>query len=315
MTLEITGLTKAYKDLVALDDFGFSLEAGQCLALLGPNGAGKTTAIKSLVTLLQPDSGNFLWEGTDLFPQPHKIRELIGYISQEIAMDKVLTGLEFLQFCAGILHLPWKQYKQQAITLLEQLDLKEAMNRPVRQYSGGMKRRLDLASAMLNDPKILILDEPTTGLDIEARELIWNLLADYRREGGRMILVSHDFREIDTLADQIAILSKGKTAAQGTPEVLRHALGDFMVRIQTAEFMGKGAVDRLKTLVNSWQQGLQWLDQEDAAVFAYKGSLSLAEIQRDISSLIEKADLPLHTLNIRQPSLEDVYRFAVGEAL
>lgn len=313
MTLEIRNLSKAYKDLEALKDLNFKLESSECLALLGPNGAGKTTAIKALVTLLQPDSGEFLWQGKNLFREPQVIRDLVGYISQEIAMDKVLTGLEFMKLSAGLLHMPWKQAKDRALELLEKLDLSEASNRRVGEYSGGMKRRLDLAAALLHDPKVLILDEPTTGLDIEARELIWKLLADYGKQGGRMILVSHDFREIDALAQQILILKKGQTAVQGTPSELRATLGQFIVRIQTKEFMDQASIDQVKKLFASERSTLRWLEHEEAAIFAYQGETALVELQQQLHQKIQAAGLGVHLLNVQHPSLEDVYRFAVGE--
>lgn len=312
MSLEVRDLSKSYKDFTALQNFGFSLESGQCLALLGPNGAGKTTAIKAMVTLLKPDRGQFLWHGEDLFPKPKAIRGLIGYISQELAMDKVLTGLEFMRFCAGLLHLPWKKHRDHALGLLDRLGLGEAKDKPVGQYSGGMKRRLDLASAMLHNPQVLILDEPTTGLDIEAREQIWHLLSEYRKEGGRILLVSHDFREIDSLADQILILQKGQTVAKGEPETLRKGLGQFIVRLQTHEFMTAKHLESLQTLLNQWQRDLRWLEDSEAAIFAYRGESGPAEIQQALYRQLEEAQQPIQSLNIQQPSLEDVYRFAIG---
>lgn len=313
MSLEIRNISKAYKDLEALKDFHFKLDSGECLALLGPNGAGKTTAIKALVTLLIPDSGEFLWNGEDLFPKPEKIRDLVGYISQEIAMDKVLTGMEFMKLSAGLLHLPWHKTQPKAEKLIEKLDLTQAANRPVGQYSGGMKRRLDLASALLHDPKILILDEPTTGLDIEARELIWKLLNDYRQEGGRILLVSHDFREIDALADQILILRKGLTAAKGTPTELRKGLGSYIVRLQTKEFMDGDQIQKVQASFNSWTEPLRWLQNEDAVIFTYPTPIELSDLQTKIHQHCKAHEFPVHLLNVQSPSLEDVYRFAVGD--
>jgi len=312
MSFEVRDLSKSYKDLHALKDFGFSLEEGECLALLGPNGAGKTTAVKAMVTLLKPDTGQFLWQGKDLFPNPKAIRDLMGYISQELAMDKVLTGVEFMRFCAGLLHLPWRTHRAHALELLDRLGLSEAKDRPVGQYSGGMKRRLDLASAMLHNPKVLILDEPTTGLDIEAREQIWGLLSDYRKEGGRIVLVSHDFREVDALANQILILQNGETVVQGEPEPLRKALGRFIVRLQTHEFMSADHLASLRELLDRWHSDLRWLDDPEAAIFAYRGEAGLSELQQDIYRRLEQEAQPIQRLNVQQPTLEDVYRFAIG---
>ncbi|CAM2066489.1 ABC transporter ATP-binding protein [Sulfidibacter corallicola] len=311
MTLEIKDLKKSYKDVAALRSLSFSLSPGRILALLGPNGAGKSTAIKIMTTLVPPDGGQILWEGRDILREPRKIRDLVGYVSQELAMDKVLTAVEFMQFTAGILHLKWRDHRDRALQLLDRLGLKEAQDRQIGKYSGGMKRRLDLATALLHNPRILILDEPTTGLDIEARELIWSLIRDFTKEGGSVILASHDFQEVQQLADEVLILDRGVVSQSGTPQALKEQLGQFVVRLQTREYMTARDQEQAAA-VFAGQTGLRVLNHDDTWVaLAVQGESAMSEVQGTILSHLEGADLPVFSLNVQHPNMEDVYRFSL----
>jgi ABC-2 type transport system ATP-binding protein len=313
MTLEIRGLSKSYGDLRALAGLDFTLEAGSSIALLGPNGAGKTTAIRSMVTLLSPDEGAFLWQGRNLFESPHKIRDLIGYVSQEMAMDKNLTGREFMRFCAAIQHLDWRTFRARAEEMLEHMGLADAADRLVGEYSGGMKRRLDLAVALLNHPRILILDEPTTGLDIEAREQIWDLIGEFMAEGGALILASHDFREVQQLAHQVLILKGGEVVERGEPQTLKDKLGRFVIRIKSQPFMDGDAMAAVRDALSSWSADTRWFDNEEFATVAYRGSLDLSELHQGLDQLMAQAGLTVHSINVQRPDLEDVYRLATGD--
>ena len=312
MTLTIKDLRKSFKDVDALKSLTFTLEPGAGVALLGPNGAGKSTAVKILVTLLKPDNGAFLWQGEDLLRKPEKIRRLVSYVSQEMAMDKMLTGLEFMRFCAGLLHLNWKQHRAKAEDILDRMGLTEAKHRLVGTYSGGMKRRLDLAAALLKEPKILILDEPTTGLDVEARETIWELIANFKTSGGYLILASHDFREVGVLADTVLIMDHGQMAAAGTPAQLKIDLGRLIIRLKTRELMTPSDFDRIRQLFSSRQNQLQWRDDERFATLIYRGSEDMPTVQQEVYTTLGGAGLDVHSLNISMPDLEDVYRFNVG---
>lgn len=308
--LEIRNLGKKYDDVHALKSLSFKLEPGHCTVLMGPNGAGKSTAIKILTGLIRADHGEFLWNGSDLFPRPEKIRELLAYVSQESALDKVLTGREFMKFHAGLVHLPWKQISDRAGKLLEQIGLGEAAERRIGKYSGGMKRRLDLACALLQSPKILVLDEPTNGLDIEARELIWRMVSQFKSEGGSVILVSHDFREVRQLGDQVVILNHGEAVRQGRAETLTGELGNFVIRIRTREFHeAKDSQTIAKALAS---QDFQQQEDPDQACFVYTGTENLDGLHNLVSGQVKQAGLPLFSLNIQKPQLEDVYRFATG---
>ena len=252
MALIVQDHRKSFGDVHALRSLSFHLDSGKSVALLGPNGAGKSTAVKILVSLVKPDAGTYLWKDENLFAKPARIRDLVGYVSQELAMDKILTGAEFMRFCAGLLHLDWKVHRQRAHEILKLMGLEEAKTRKVGDYSGGMKRRLDLAAALLHDPKVLVLDEPTTGLDIEAKEQIWALVSNFVRNGGALILASHDFREVAELADEVLILQKGEVVRQGEPEALKQRLGAYIIRIKTHEFMHEPDMKAVREGLKTW---------------------------------------------------------------
>ncbi|CAM2008192.1 ABC transporter ATP-binding protein [Acanthopleuribacter pedis] len=315
MSLTVTDLQKSYKEVQALGGLSFKLEPGSSIALLGPNGAGKSTAIKILTTLVRPDSGRIEWGGKDLLKDPPALRDLVGYVSQEIAMDKVLTAVEFMRFTAGLLHLKWRDHRERALALIDQLGLREAQDRRVGEYSGGMKRRLDLATALLHNPRVLILDEPTTGLDIEARELIWRLIEQFKRDGGAVILASHDFQEVQHLADHVLILEKGVVKQSDAPDQLKQALGRWIVRLSTHEFMDKAAVDAARA-VFAEQPGYRVLEQETACLaLACSSEADMGDIHRQVFAAATDAGLPVFSLNIQHPNLEDVYRFSLrGDA-
>lgn len=312
MTLEVAGHCKRYKEVEALKSLSFTLSPGSAAALLGPNGAGKSTAIKILVSLIQPDGGTYTWNGEDLFANPAKIRDLVGYVSQEMALDKVLTGAEFMRFCAGLLHLNWRKHRERAMELLSVVGLAEAKDRPIEQYSGGMKRRLDLASALLHNPRILVLDEPTTGLDIEAKEHIWTLIRRFMSQGGALILASHDFREVDELADYALILHQGEVAREGTPEDLRAALGAFIVRIKVKEYMDQATSAAVKQALTQPQEEMVWFEEDEFATFAFKGSTTMSDLQGLVLQRLETAGLPAYSVNVQKPALEDAYRLSLG---
>lgn len=311
MSLKVEGHKKSYKKVDALKSLSFQLDKGASVALLGPNGAGKSTAIKVLVSLLKPDGGTYRWNDEDLFAKPARIRELIGYVSQDMAMDKQLTGAEFMRFCAGLVHLDWKTHKEKAYQLLKTMGLEEAQDRLVGEYSGGMKRRLDLAAALLNDPAILVLDEPTTGLDVEAREQIWGLIRNFMEKGGALILASHDFREVSELAQYILILNKGEVAAEGPAQDLKTSVGNYIVRIKTAEFMNAEQKQAVQKALISWS-GVTWHEEEDFATMAYKGEEGMTQLQVKVCDALEAGGLHIASVNVSEPNLEDAYRFTLG---
>ncbi len=311
----VDGLRKSYGGVAALKSLSFTLEPGRAAALLGPNGAGKSTAVRILVSLERPDGGKYAWRDVDLLAEPRRIRDLIGYVSQEIALDKMMTGVELMRFTAGLLHLHWRDCRERAYDLLEQMGLGDAKDRRIEGYSGGMKRRLDLAAALLKRPKALILDEPTTGLDIEARERIWGLIRAFLHEGGSLILASHDFREVDELSDDVLVLERGAVVAHGPAVRLKRDLGRYIVRVKTREFMSPEEIEAVGRLFADWADEATWRAEEACATLAYKGELAMGDLHARVVDALERGGLPVHAVNVQAPTLEDVYRFALKEAV
>jgi len=227
--LTVRDAQKSYGAVAALRGAGFEVGAGELVALLGPNGAGKSTLIRCLTTLLKPDGGAFTIAGADVVADPAAARAHFGYAGQEGSLDKLLTGAEMLRFQAGLAHLPRAEARSRAAELLERFGLTEAAGRAVETYSGGMKRRLDLACALLHRPRVLILDEPSAGLDYEARLSLWALLGELKRDGVAILLATHDFEEAELLASRCVLLARGRVAGSGSPQDLRAALGEWIV--------------------------------------------------------------------------------------
>ena len=217
--ISVNSLEKSYKNLKVLKGISFAVQKGSIFALLGPNGAGKTTTIKVLSTLLKPDQGSARVCGFDVIRQPENVREQISLTGQNAAVDYILTGRENLRLIGKLRHLPDANKKADA--LLEQFDLLEAADRQVATYSGGMRRRLDLAMGLLGAPSVVFLDEPTTGLDPQSRRAMWNVIKDLARSGITVFLTTQHLEEADQLADQIVILNKGKIVAKGTTAELK----------------------------------------------------------------------------------------------
>lgn len=225
--IEIRGLTKIYGKIKALDNVSFSIGRGEIYGLLGPNGAGKTTTIKILTTLSKPDSGKILIFGIDIVKTPEKIKSLISCVPQENNLDRELTVYENL-LIYGMLH-KIKDLKKKIEEALVRFDLIERRNSHVSELSGGMQKRLLFARALLSDPKILFLDEPTTGLDPQIRRQIWDIIRKAKMEGKTVILTTHYIEEADALCDRVGILSKGKLVAEGSPEGLKRSVGNFVL--------------------------------------------------------------------------------------
>ncbi|MDI3311693.1 MAG: ATP-binding cassette domain-containing protein, partial [Thermoanaerobacterium sp.] len=220
--ISVNGLEKSFKDLKVLKNISFTVKRGSIFALLGSNGAGKTTMIKILTTLLKPDKGSIEIYGYDVVRQPDKVREVISLTGQFTAVDEVLTGRENLQMIGELRHLPDASIR--ANKLLEQFDLLDAANRRVSTYSGGMRRRLDIAMSLIGDPPILFLDEPTTGLDPQSRITMWKIIKDLTKRGITVFLTTQYLEEADELADQIAILNEGRIVSSGTAAELKKML-------------------------------------------------------------------------------------------
>ncbi len=224
--LETHELTRSFKDLVAVDHLTINIPAGEAFGLLGPNGAGKTTAIKMLTTLLEPSSGTACVDGWDIRKHPAAVRRAIGYVPQILSADGSLTGYENLLISAKLYDVPRADRESKIRSALEFMGLAEAAGRLVREYSGGMIRRLEIAQAVLHRPRVLFLDEPTVGLDPIARKSVWQLVTDLRTEFGiTILLTTHFMEEADNLCDRVAIMDQGIIRAMGSPSELKEQIG------------------------------------------------------------------------------------------
>jgi len=226
--IHVKNLTKKYGETLAVDGIDLTIAPGQIYGLLGPNGAGKTTTLRCICTLTQPDGGSIQVSGET---EARAIRQCLGYVAQEVALDKVLTGRELLQLQAALYHLPRQSIVDRIAAVLELLQLNEYADKLTGTYSGGLKKRLDLAAGLLHQPEVLVLDEPTVGLDIQTRLAIWEFLRKLRASGVTILLTSHYLEEIDALADRVAIIDKGKVIAEGTPSELKSKVGGDRITI------------------------------------------------------------------------------------
>ena len=311
----VENLQKRYGDTQAVRDLSFEVKPGEIFGLLGPNGAGKTTTIRCLCTLTTPDSGRLEVAGVSVTEQPKMARQRLGYVAQEVALDKVLTGREMLQLQAALYHLP-KAFAQQRIEqTIELLGLADWADRKTGTYSGGIRKRLDLAAGLLHQPDVLILDEPTVGLDIESRTAIWEFLQQLRQAGTTVLMSSHYLEEIDALADRVAIIDQGAVIATGTPSELKDRVGGDRITLRIREFSPLEEAEKAKALL----QALPFV-QEAIVNSAQGNSLNLVvESQSNpISSIqqaLQEADLPTFGIAQSRPSLDDVYLAATGKTL
>ncbi|EKQ68727.1 daunorubicin resistance ABC transporter ATP-binding subunit [Leptolyngbyaceae cyanobacterium JSC-12] len=308
-------LQKRYGSIEAVKDVSLQIEPGEIFGLLGPNGAGKTTTIRCLCTLAEPDAGRIEVCGISVTENPKLARQYLGYVAQEIALDKVLTGRELLELQASLYHLPRSLAKERIEIVLDQLGLQDYSDQKIGTYSGGLKKRLDLAAGLLHQPQVLVLDEPTVGLDIESRYTVWNFLRQIREAGTTVLLTSHYLEEIDMLADQVAIIDQGRIIASGTPSQLKDKVGGDRITLRIREFTPNDEAERVKSLLESVP-----VVQEVIINSAQGNSLNLVvSTQSDALSVVQRAlqDAGLPTFGIAQsrPSLDDVYLAATGRTL
>lgn len=230
--VEIENLTKVFDGKIrAVDGISLALGPGEIFGLLGPNGAGKSTTIKILVTLLKPDSGTARVAGHDVATAPGEVRAVLGYVPQEVAVDRLLSGRQNLELLAHLYHLPAAGVPARVNELLELVELTDRAGDPVKGYSGGMKKRLDIAGGLLHRPRLLVLDEPTLGLDIQTRVRVWDTIRRMRAEGTTVLITTHYMDEADQLCDRIAIVDHGRIQALGTPPELKSALAGDSVEL------------------------------------------------------------------------------------
>ena len=299
-------LVKTYRngEVKALDDLSLDVKEGTVLSVLGPNGAGKTTTVRILATLLKPDSGNASVAGIDVIKHPDKVRELIGLSGQYAAVDETLTGWDNLVMFGRLYHLGKAASIKRAEDLLERFSLTESARRPIKTYSGGMRRRLDLAASLIVQPKVLFLDEPTTGLDPRGRQEMWGVIQELVKGGVTLLLTTQYLEEADHLADEIAVIDHGKVIARGTSDALKSQVGGERLEI-TVE---NADIAKTTEIINRISGSAPHIDVRTISAPVLTGSIALMDALRALD------EAKIHPLDIalKRPSLDDVFLSLTG---
>lgn len=301
------GLVKKYGDVVALDGLDLRVPEGTVYGLLGPNGAGKTTAVRILTTLLEPDAGTASVDGFNVVKQPNAVRRVIGLTGQYAAVDEYLTGRENLRMFGDLYHLQPAYVKARSQELLERFDLTDAADRSLRTYSGGMRRRLDLAASLIAKPRVLFLDEPTTGLDPRSRIGLWEVIKDLVADGTTVLLTTQYLDEADQLAEEIVVIDHGRVIAQGTSDTLKDQVGGDRLEVVVED---PAQLDEAATALRTVATGEVKVDRTDHRIVApvVGGSLTLVEAVRSLDA----AHVGIADVALRRPTLDDVFLALTG---
>jgi ABC-2 type transport system ATP-binding protein len=306
--IEVEGLVRQFKHVRAVDGIDLAVRPGEIYGFLGPNGAGKSTTVHMLTTLLPPTAGTARVGGYDILSEGAAVRDVIGVALQDAALDQLLTGREHMKLQGGLHGLSSQQIAERGDALLERVGLSDAADRRVGTYSGGMKRRLDLALALIHSPRLLFLDEPTTGLDIQSRAALWGEVSGLaHRDGVTVFLTTQYLEEADALADRVGIIHRGKLVAEGTPAQLKAQIGRPTLEAVPAD---SAQVERLEAVLSRFGEPLP-ATNGSAAVRLADGTEELADVVRRLDSEgIKVADLQLHA-----PTLDDVFLAETGRSL
>jgi oleandomycin transport system ATP-binding protein len=302
--IQAEGLVKRFGDTVALDGVDLAARAGKVLGVLGPNGAGKTTAVRILATLLRPDGGRATIDGHDVVRDAHQVRQLIGLTGQYASVDEMLTGTENLVMIGRLLGLSRREAKARAAELLERFELWDARDRAAKTYSGGMRRRLDLAASLVGWPSVLFLDEPTTGLDPHARGELYGVIRGLLSDGVTVLLTTQYLEEADLLADEIAVFDHGKVIAQGTPDQLKNQVGGQVLQVRPVDGRDRDTVAGLVSMVAG-------------ADIAIDGDLISAPVSEPsvlpkVVRHLDDAGVVVAELTLRKSSLDEVFLALTG---
>jgi ABC-2 type transport system ATP-binding protein len=318
--ISVEHLQKSYGPVEAVKDVSLTIQPGEIFGLLGPNGAGKTTLIRCLCTLAQPDRGSISVSGVDALADPRSARQRLGYVAQAVAIDKMLTGRELLELQAALYHLPRRDIAVRVTAALTLLGLNEYADQRLGTYSGGLQKRLDLAAGLLHRPDVLVLDEPTVGLDIESRSAVWQFLRELREQGTTVLITSHYLEEIDALADRVAILDRGSVIATGTSAELKAQVGGDRITLRLREFSPLAEAQQaqkvlellpaVQTVLINPSQGNS-LNLVVQAQTDDPGGNVLMQVQQ----ALQAAGLPIFGIAQARPSLDDVYLAATGQTL
>jgi ABC-2 type transport system ATP-binding protein len=297
------GLQKSYGDKVVLDGIDLTVPEGTVFSLLGPNGAGKTTTVQILSTLAPADGGSVQVAGFDLARQPDDVRGAIGVTGQYSAVDKLLTGEENLLLMADLKHLSRKEGKRKATELLERFDLVDAARKPASTYSGGMQRRLDLAMTLVGDPRLIFLDEPSTGLDPRSRRAMWQIVRELVAGGVTIFLTTQYLEEADQLADRIALLDHGRLIAEGTAEELKRRIPGGHIALTFAEQHQLDAARNLLAAGIADPEALTLQVPSDGSVRAI----------RELLALLDERSIDINEMSVHTPDLDDVFLTLTGQ--
>ncbi|HTQ19745.1 ATP-binding cassette domain-containing protein [Mycobacterium sp.] len=304
MAVVVRGIRKAYGKVVALDDVSFDVGRGEVIGLLGPNGAGKTTMVDILSTLTRPTQGSAIVAGHDVASEPAGVRRSIMVTGQQVAVDDMLSGEQNLVMFGRLYGLSKSAARQRAQELLQQFDLVHAEKRKVSTYSGGMRRRIDIACGLVVRPEVAFLDEPTTGLDPRSRQAIWDLVVSFKKLGIATLLTTQYLEEADALSDRIILIDHGKIIAEGTAHELKHHAGDTLCEIVPRDLKDMGAIVlALGSLLPDQTRAMLTSESDRIAMPAPDGTRTLLEA----AHRIDEANIELADIALRRPSLDDVF--------
>ena len=307
--IEMSGVVKRYGDVVALDGLDLTVPKGTVLGLLGPNGAGKTTAVRILTTLLAFDEGTVRVAGLDVRAQPHQVRERIGLSGQNAAVDEHLTGYENLDMVGRLYHMGRDASRTRARDLLDRFDLTEAGDRPAKTYSGGMRRRLDLAAALVANPEVVFLDEPTTGLDPRSRAQMWDTIGELVRGGATVLLTTQYMEEADRLADDIVVIDRGRMIAHGTSDQLKTQIGGERIQLVLSS---PADIPAAHSILDGLCLGdVQVEEQTRRLTAAVTGG---PEVLKRVLQQLDDRDVDVDDVGLRRPTLDDVFLTLTGHA-
>lgn len=304
--IETFDLTKCFGELVAVDHINFKVKYGEIFGFLGPNGAGKTTTINCLITLLQPSKGTAIVAGYDIIKEPDAVRASIGVIPQEVALESRLTARENLEFHAELYHVPRAEYSRLIPELLDLVQLSDRANDTIRTFSSGMKRRLEIAKAFLHQPKLIFMDEPTLGLDIQTRQVIWKYIHSLREKGVTIFLTTHYMEEADALCDRIAIIDNGRIIALGTSSELKNKIGKGTV----IDIKISGPVEAFVKAVKDLDH-IPIVNQDTIRLVAANGEQLIPKLIH----IAEKTGVSINSIGMYEPTLEDVFIHYTGRRI